>query len=176
MEKRRMQMREKWDLYDRNRNKLGKTIYRGEELPEGCFHQVIHFVLFNSKGQMLCQRRTITKETYPLFWDVTVGGSALAGETSQQAVHREVLEEIGLDIDFSQMQPTFTNVFLEYIDDYYFVVRDVEPETLVLQKEEVCDVRYFEIGEIGRMIDRMEFVQFSAYEQICEVHDQLFPQ
>ncbi|MBO6047321.1 MAG: NUDIX domain-containing protein, partial [Erysipelotrichaceae bacterium] len=84
-------MGEKWDLYDHNRNKLGRTIERGQLLPAGCYHLVIHFCLFNSQGLLLCQRRSITKSTYPLCWDVTVGGAAVAGETSQQAVHREVL-------------------------------------------------------------------------------------
>ena len=167
-------MGEKWDLYDHNRNKLGLTIDRGQLLPAGCYHLVIHFCLFNSQGLLLCQRRSITKSTYPLFWDVTVGGAALAGETSHQAVHREVLEEIGLDIDFSLSEPEFTNVFIEYIDDYYFMVSDVDLRKLTLQENEVCDVRYFSLDEVARMIEEGSFVQFLCFERIREVHDRLF--
>ena len=167
-------MSEKWDLYDHNRNKLDKTINRGELIPAGCYHLVIHFCLFNHEGKLLCQRRSITKNTYPLFWDVTVGGAALAGEDSQQAAHREVLEEIGLDIDFSNVQPDFTNVFIEYIDDYYFLVKDVDPASLTLQANEVCDIRFFSLEEVSAMIDDLRFVQFLSFDRILEAHKQLF--
>ncbi|MBR5048593.1 MAG: NUDIX domain-containing protein [Erysipelotrichaceae bacterium] len=167
-------MEERWDLYDHDRQSLGITIRRGEPIPAGCYHLVVHFCLFSSDGRLLCQRRSLTKPTYPYFWDVTVGGAALAGETSQQAVHREVLEEIGLDIDFSAMEPAFSNVFIEFIDDYYFLVMDIDPSALSLQKEEVCAVRFFTLKEVRRMIRDKDFVQFSAIDQIQEVHGQLF--
>jgi len=165
---------EKWDLYDAKRNKLNRTVNRGEPLPPGTYHLVVHLCLFNSDGQLLCQRRTITKATYPLYWDVTVGGSALSGEDSKQAIHREVVEEIGLDIDFSQVEKIFTVTFIEYIDDYYFIISDINPEDLVLQKDEVCAVAYYDLDEIEKMIKEGNFVDYAHFDRIKAYHRKVF--
>ena len=48
---------ELWDVYDINRNKTGKTAVRGEGLPEGGFHLVVHVCILGSDGRMLIQKR-----------------------------------------------------------------------------------------------------------------------
>jgi hypothetical protein len=44
---------ELWDVYDINRNKTGKTAVRGEGLPEGGYHLVVHVCIIGSDGRML---------------------------------------------------------------------------------------------------------------------------
>ena len=87
---------ELWDLYDRDRQLLGRTMARGEKQPEGTCHLVVHICLFNSRGEMLIQQRQSFKSGWSNFWDLTVGGSAVAGESSRTAAEREVREELGL--------------------------------------------------------------------------------
>lgn len=41
----------------------------------------------------------------PGMWDLSAGGHVDSGETSIQAIHRELLEELGLDVDPSDFQP-----------------------------------------------------------------------
>ena len=48
---------ELWDVYDINRNKTGKTAVRGEGLPEGGYHLVVHVCIIGSDGRMLIQQR-----------------------------------------------------------------------------------------------------------------------
>lgn len=60
---------------------------------KGTYHLVVHVCVFNQKGEMLIQQRQPFKQGWPNLWDVTMGGSALAGETSQQAAMRELKEE-----------------------------------------------------------------------------------
>lgn len=91
---------ELWDVYDIDRQKTGKTVRRGGTLPEGGFHLVVHICVIGRDGRMLIQQRQPFKEGYPNLWDVTTGGSAVAGENSRQAAHRELFEEIGLDLSF----------------------------------------------------------------------------
>ena len=90
-----------WDLYDIDRRATGEMHPRGERMPEGRYHLVVHVVIFNTQGEMLILQRQPFKEGWPNMWEVTVGGSAIAGDTSRTAAQREVLEEIGLRIDLT---------------------------------------------------------------------------
>ena len=85
---------ELWDLYYKNRIPTGKTHKRGEPMKEEDYHMVVHVCIFNSKNELLIQQRQPFKEGWPNMWDLTVGGSATSGDTSQSAAEREVFEEI----------------------------------------------------------------------------------
>lgn len=148
------------DIYDIDRQPTGCTGVRGEKLGCGEYHMVVHLGIFNSEGSMLIQRRCPQKATFPCKWDISVGGSALSGETSRQAMHRELLEELGVDIDFSDIRPKLTVNFEHGFDDYYLICRDIELAGLRLQEEEVMDARWADIGEIFDLIDRGEFLPF----------------
>ena len=53
---------EKRDLYDKNRNLTGKTIYKGESVPEGSYIIVVLIYIQNSKGEFLLQKRSANKK------------------------------------------------------------------------------------------------------------------
>lgn len=57
-----------WDLYDENRELLGKDHVRGEQLPIGGYHLVVHVWIRNSKGEYLIAQRSANRPTYPLVW------------------------------------------------------------------------------------------------------------
>ena len=67
-----------WDLYDQHRNLTGKTMVRGEPVPEGFYHLVIHVCIFDSEGRMLIQQRQPFKPNWSGMWDLSVGGCAAA--------------------------------------------------------------------------------------------------
>lgn len=133
---------ELWDVYTKDRIKTGKTHRRGDKMKEGEYHLVIHVCIFNSKNELLVQQRQPFKKGWPNMWDVSVGGSAVAGDDSRQAAEREVLEELGLKLDLSGKRPSFTMNFSDGFDDYYIVKQDVDIEQLHLQKEEVKQVKW----------------------------------
>lgn len=116
---------ESWDAYDVDRIPTGKSVIRGAKHPEGLYHMVVHIAIFSTDGRLLIQQRCTQKATFPKKWDVTVGGSALSGETSRQAMHRELCEELGIDIDFSDIRPRLTANFEDGFDDYYIIVKDI---------------------------------------------------
>ena len=88
---------ELWDLYNENRELLGRDHIRGEEIPEGCYHLVVHVWIRNSKGEYLISRRSANRPSFPLLWEC-VGGSVLKGEDSLQGALRETQEEVGLQL------------------------------------------------------------------------------
>lgn len=151
---------ESWDAYDVNRIPLGKTVVRGERHPENFYNMVVHAAIFSSDGKLLIQQRCRQKATFPEKWDVTVGGSSVCGENSSDAMHRELYEELGVDIDFSNIRPRLTVNFEGGFDDYYILVRDIKPDEMRFQPEEVMDARYASLDEIYEMIDAGEFIPF----------------
>ena len=133
---------EYFDLYNRDRIPLGKQIQRGETIPEGEYHTVIHVCVFNSKNQMLIQQRQPFKAGWSNMWDISVGGSAVAGENSAQAAERELEEEIGLKNSFENIRPILTVHFDHGFDDIYTIQKDVDINELKLQYEEVQAVKW----------------------------------
>lgn len=72
-------------------------------------HPVVHLHVFNSQGDIYLQRRPDWKDIQPGKWDTAVGGHIDYGETPEEALHREVREELGIT-DFTP----------EFIDKYVF--------------------------------------------------------
>ena len=115
---------ELWDLYDKCRNKLGRTHVRGEKLPEGGYHLCVHVWLRNSEGLYLMSRRSPDRYSYPLKWECP-GGSVTAGEDSLEGAMREVYEEVGVRLDpekgrvlFSKVRPDFNDLMDVWIFEY----------------------------------------------------------
>ncbi len=151
---------ELFDLYTAEREKTGKTMVRGDPVPGGFFRLVVHVCIFDPAGRMLIQRRQPFKRGWADLWDVTVGGCAIAGDSSRSAAERETREELGLIVDLSGVRPTMTINWEHGFDDYYVLTRDVDPASLHLQPEEVQAVRWAGRDEILRMIDSGEFIPY----------------
>ena len=151
---------ELFDLYTADRVKLDRTMVRGEYTPEGFYRLVVHVCIFDEEGRMLIQQRQPFKEGWSNMWDITVGGSAVAGDTSRTAAERETREEIGLDIDLTDVRPSLTLYWEHGFDDYYLLTRELDPASLHLQYEEVQTVRWATREEIHRMIDDGEFIPY----------------
>ena len=59
-------------------------------------HPVVHLHVFNSRGEVYLQKRPEWKDIQPGKWDTSVGGHIDYGETPEQALVREVREELGI--------------------------------------------------------------------------------
>ena len=151
---------ELFDLYTADREKTGKTMARGESMPEGFYRLVVHVCIFNEQGQMLIQQRQPFKSGWSNLWDISVGGSAVAGDSSRSAAERETREELGLSIDLSEERPTLTIYWENGFDDYYVVNQTPNLDSLKLQYEEVQRVRWADKDEILGMIDDGSFIPY----------------
>lgn len=151
---------ENWDVYDQHRNKTGKIITRGSEMAPDEFHVVVHVCIFNKQGEMLIQQRQPFKDGWPNLWDVSCGGSAITGDTSQQAAARELFEELGITYNFEAIRPQLTINFERGFDDYYTIEHEVNLSELVLQPEEVQAVKWASKDEIIQMMQEGTFIPF----------------
>ncbi len=169
-------MREKIDVYNKNREKTGKIVYRGDPLDDDQYRLVVHAVIFNMDKQILCQKRSITKAGYPLFWDISCGGCVQAGESSNEAIQREILEELGVEIDFSLTRPAYSFTNMNTFDDYYYALAEYSIDDFTLQESEVVRVQWFSLEEIKQMLDTRLFCDYINYPKIVEVIEAIFQQ
>ena len=151
---------EQFDLYTADREKTGRTMTRGEPTPEGFYRLVVHVCIFDPQGRMLIQQRQPFKRGWSNLWDISVGGCAVAGDTSRKAAERETREELGLEIDLTDVRPTMTIHFEHGFDDYYVLTQQLDLKTLRLQPEEVQAVRWATREEVLQMIDDGRFIPY----------------
>ncbi len=151
---------ELFDLYDINRKPLGQTMVRGTKQAPNTYRLVVHLCIFSADGKMLCQRRQPFKRSWNNMWDVSVGGSVVAGETSEMGARRETLEELGLQLP-DEILPSLTVHFDGGFDDYYCVTMDVDKTAYALQYEEVAEVEWLTKEEIMQKIEDSSFIPYS---------------
>ena len=154
---------EKRDLYDENRNLIGETIFKGEEIPEGKYIVVVLVFIQNSEGKFLIQKRSERKNGKY----ATTGGHPKSGENSIQGIITEVKEEIGLDIKPEDLQLYYggkSEIERVFWDDYYVKMDVPDIDKLKLQEEEVASVHWFSIEEIKDLMKQDKFFK-NHYEE-----------
>lgn len=156
--------KEYWDLYDENRNVTGKTIVRGEVIPEGFYHLVVHVWIRNKDGLFLISRRSPDRKAYPLLLECQ-GGSVLAGETSVEGAIREAFEEVGIDLTnikgkliFQKMRPHFRDMMDTWLFEY-----DGEVDLNKATTKEVCEVMWMKYDDIKEKLVTGELVPTLDY-------------
>ena len=148
------------DLYDRERKLTGETVIRGEPIPAGRYHIVIHVCIFNSRNEMLIQKRSSNKTLWAGLWDVTVGGAVQTGSNSWQTAQEELEEELGISLDFSQIRPSLTVHFPVGFDDFYLIGLDIQLEDLRFQIDEVDEAIWADENRILSMLYDGSFLPY----------------
>ena len=152
---------EKRDLYNKDRELLGKIILKGEDIPVGEYIVVVLIFIQNSKGEFLIQKRSKIKNgTY-----ATTGGHPKSGESSIQGIITEVKEEIGIELDKNKVQLFYSERDDKqriFCDAYYTKMDIKNIEKLKLQLEEVEFVKWLTVDEINELIKKDKFF----YQQI----------
>ena len=167
-------MEERIDIYDSNRAFTGLTVPReGARMKEGQFMLYALAIIQDAQGRILITQRSLDKHWAAGWWEVT-GGGVSAGETSEQAIVRELAEEVGLDVADYPLERIFVyeNVDLEsgdnYIVDIYRFQLDFAVEDVVLQASEAIDCKLVTFDEIEELAEQGIFLHFSRIKQALE--------
>ena len=157
---------ELWDVYDSERRLTGRLHRRGDDLPEGDYHLVVHVWMKNSRGEYLITKRSPNKG-YPNMWETT-GGSALAGDDSLTAALREVHEETGLTLDPSRGKRIFELITRDTFVDVWLFFQDFSLDDIVLQEGETCGARYADSDELRALSERGELVPYRYLDRLLD--------
>lgn len=87
---------EQFPIVDEDGNILGAVSRGHAHDGSKILHPVVHLHVFNSKGELYLQHRPAWKDIQPDKWDTAVGGHIDLAENVDQALHREVREELGI--------------------------------------------------------------------------------
>ncbi|MDI9243517.1 NUDIX hydrolase [Fusibacillus kribbianus] len=134
-------------------------------------------------AEVLLQRRSPEKDSYPGLWDVSAAGHVSAGGNYLETAVRETEEELGVCLEpseltflFSLKSETIWNFRGESFTDREFhqiflARKDVEPEKLSLQKEEVAEVRWMDAEELYYALKEERIASCIHWEE----YERLYP-
>ncbi|MBI5196514.1 MAG: NUDIX domain-containing protein [Nitrospirae bacterium] len=130
-------------------------------------HRVVHVLVFNGKGGLILQKRSMNKDVASGKWDTSVGGHVNQGESIEEALNREMEEELGIKArglnflyTYIHSNPYETELVYTYSCRYDGKIH--------FNKDEIDEVRSWDIKEIehslgkGTFSDNFEH-EFSMY-------------
>lgn len=164
-----------WDIYDSDKKPTGRTMKRNDwHLKDGEYHLTVLGVIQRTDGRFLITKRVMTKAWAPGHWEVS-GGAAMAGESSAEAVRREVLEETGLDVNNFDGGYLFTyrrdnpGEGDNYFVDVYRFTGDFDEKDVYLQVEETAGFRFATPDEIKELGNQGIFLHYDSIKKAFEV-------
>lgn len=162
------------DIYNTDREKTGRQVPRKVyRLQPGEYMLVVIALVERPDHRFLITQRKKNKKWAAGDWEVS-GGGVRAGETSFQAVCREVREETGLDVSQADggcvysYQNTDPEGGDNYFTDIYHFHMDFSEEDVVPQEEETEGFRVVPFDEIRRIGESGHFLHYSRILQALD--------
>ena len=154
------------DVYDENRQLTGRVRSRNSKWKPGEYGLVVCVWVHDGKGNLLLTRRAPQK-SFPGTWENS-GGAAQAGETSLQAVKRELFEETGIQADPEEFEYLDTDRDRNMFYDHYCLRRQVKLTDIVLLPGETDDVMWASFGKIHWMIRTGKICKIIGRQFCCQ--------
>ena len=150
------------DVYDKNRKRTGRVHQRGTAWRFGEYGLVVCVWIYDGKGNLLLTKRAPEK-SFGGTWENT-GGAARAGESSLQAIVREVFEETGIAADESEFSLLGTTTRRRLHFDHYCLKRETPAQEIVLQPGETVDAQWFTFEEVHNLINKRKMCRVIAHQ------------
>ena len=158
---------EYFDIVDEEGRPTGKTVSRAQAHAEDILHRTAHVWIIRegaSDIEVLLQKRSETKDSFPGCWDTSSAGHIPAGNEPPDSARRELYEELGIAADADELIPAGT-FRIHYEDCFHGAVfrdneiaflyvyeKPVDISCLKLQAEEVRAVDWFDLNEVYQRI------------------------
>jgi len=150
------------DIYDENRQLTGRVHKRGTPWQDGEYGLIVCVWVYDGRGHILLTRRAKGK-SFAGTWENS-GGAALAGETSRQAVARELFEETGIRASEDEFELLDTDRDHNYFYDFYCLKRELSTREIVLLPGETDGVQWASYGKIHWMIRTGKICRIIAHQ------------
>ncbi len=142
---------ELFDIVDDQDRVIGQMA-RSEVHRQKLLHRAVSIFVFNSRGQLLLQQRSATKDEYPLCYTSSASGHVTAGENYDETAPREMQEELGLTSPVERLAkfpagPETANEFTVL----YRTVTDAPPQ---FDTGEIAGGAFYDLKEIDQWLER----------------------
>ncbi len=117
---------------------------------QGLLHRAANIFVFDSEGRMLLQKRSASKDEYPLCYTSSASGHLNAGETYDEAAPRELEEELGLRSPLTMVAKF--NGGPHSANEHTVLYKTVTDEAPTLHPEEIESAAFFDLDQIAEMI------------------------
>lgn len=150
------------DIVDENGMPTGQTVEREIAHQQGILHRTSHVWILRKKDnkiQILLQKRSENKDSYPGCYDISSAGHIPSGVDFLPSAIRELKEELGYDAKEENLIFSGTRIF-EFQDNFhgklfhdhqvsrvYILWVDQEANDFILQEEEVSKVQWFDFDD-----------------------------
>ena len=131
------------------------TVTRREMRARRLPHRCVYILVFNRRGELFVHLRTPTKDVFPSFWDVAIGGVLAAGESFEQGASREAREELGIDVETEPLFPFHYADAATVVQG--MVYRAVHEGPFRLQPEEIVRGEFVPLDELAARSTREPF-------------------
>ncbi len=148
------------DIYDKNRNKTGKLHRRGTSWKAGEYGLVVCVWVYDGQGKLLLTRRAKGK-SFAGTWENS-GGAAKAGESSREAISRELFEETGICALQEEFELLGSDRDAHAHYDFYCLKRQTPLTQIVLQPGETDGVQWADFDTVHEMIRSRQICRIIA--------------
>ena len=146
---------------------------RGDIHAQGLMHRAVHILLFNSRGELFLQKRSLSKDEQPGKWDSSAAGHVDSGEDYLDCARREIGEELGIVVDRPLQAlfklPASTRTGNEHCMVYQYCFDG----PLVLQADEIDDGEWVDAATMDRRVAMQDPVLTDAISLIWKRYREL---
>ena len=114
-------------------------------------HKVVHVLVFNSNNELFLQKRSMSKDVAPGKWDTSVGGHVNAGEGLEEAVMREMEEELGINKGVPEYLYSYIHAN-PFETELVYTYKCVYDDEIHYQQDEIDEVRVWSLDLIKQHI------------------------
>ena len=123
---------------------------RSEVHRRGLKHRATHVLVFNSRGEVFLQKRSMKKDRQPGVWDSSVSGHVDSGEDYDTCAVRELREEIGLSVAQTPERLFKIDACEETDQEFVWVYQCQHEGPFTLHPDEIDQGDWFTPAEVAR--------------------------
>jgi isopentenyl-diphosphate delta-isomerase type 1 len=140
---------ELFDVVDPEDRVVGQAS-RGEVHAKGLLHRSVHILVFNSQGKLFLQKRALTKDENPGYWDSSAAGHVNAGEEYRMSAERELMEELGIssELQFFMKFSASQKTLREHVETYLCTT----DQKITINPIEISEGRFWPIDDLKESI------------------------
>ena len=162
---------EEWFDVVNERDEVIRRATRREVHATGLWHRAVHILVFDAKGHVLLQKRSMLKDLSPGLWDSSCSGHLDAGEDYDTAAIRELGEEIGVRLEAGEAPTRWFRIEAcgETGGEFCWVYFLRSGGPFVLHPEEIDGGEWLCPEEVTRCLEKKPEEYCSAFRKIWSI-------